>query len=124
MAFQAPTGSPAEVERRVDAYLAAQGFRVEDSLDGTARVVTATRMGEPAALADEAACALEAMRRPDISAANLTVRLHPSGDGVALDLTSSFTEVDTNLISGDLVRETCRSRGVLERGVRQAAQGG
>jgi hypothetical protein len=115
---------PALAARRVNAYLAAQGFSAEDSDQGGVRIVTATRMAEPRKLVGEAACSLEAMRRPDFSAANLTVRLTPGAGGLEVGVKSSFVEVNTNLISGSLVRETCRSRGVIEAGVRQAAQGG
>ena len=122
----APTvlADAAEVERRVHAYLGAQGFVAEDSREGAVRLVTATRMAEPRRLDDEAACTLQALRRPTFSAANLTVRLVPAPAGVEVGVQSSFAEVNTNLLSGSLVRESCRSRGVLERGVRQAAQGG
>ncbi len=119
---------PAEAARRVDAYLAAEGFSAEDSEQNGARVVVATRMAEPRRLEPEATCSLEAMRRPDFSAANLTVRLAPgagSGSGgLAVGVEASFVEVNTNLISGTLVREACKSRGVLEAGVRRAAFGG
>ncbi len=85
-------------------------------------------MAEPRRLEPEATCSLEAMRRPDFSAANLTVRLAPgagSGSGgLAVGVEASFVEVNTNLISGTLVREACKSRGVLEAGVRRAAFGG
>jgi hypothetical protein len=108
----------------VNTYLAAQGFSAEASADGDVQVLTATRMAEPRRLDAEAACSLEAMRRPDFSAANLTVRLAPGAGGVAVGVQSSFVEVNTNLISGSLVREACRSRGVLETGVRRAALGG
>jgi hypothetical protein len=116
---------PAAAARRVGAYLTAEGFEAEDSEQNGARVVTATRMAEPRRLEPEASCSLEAMRRPDFSAANLTVRLTPGGaGGLAVGVESSFVEVNTNLISGTLVREACKSRGVLEAGVRRAALGG
>jgi hypothetical protein len=115
---------PAAAARRVDAYLAAEGFSAEDSEQNGARVVVATRMAEPRRLEHEAACSLEAMRRPDFSAANLTVRLAPGAGGLAVGVESSFVEVNTNLISGTLVRQACKSRGVLEAGVRRAALGG
>jgi hypothetical protein len=121
----AGSADPAAAARRVGAYLAAEGFEAEDSEQNGARVVTATRMAEPRRLMPEATCSLEAMRRPDFSAANLTVRLTPGGaGGLAVGVESSFVEVNTNLISGTLVREACKSRGVLEAGVRRAALGG
>jgi hypothetical protein len=115
---------PAAAAHRVDAYLAAEGFSAEDSEQNGARVVVATRMAEPRRLEHEATCSLEAMRRPDFSAANLTVRLAPGANGLAVGVESSFVEVNTNLISGTLVRQACKSRGVLETGVRRAALGG
>jgi hypothetical protein len=119
-----PMTDPAVAARRVNAYLTAQGFSAEDSDQGEVRIVTATRMAEPRKLVGEAACSLEAMRRPDFSATNLTIRLTPGAAGLEVGVQSSFVEVNTNLVSGSLVRETCRSRGVIEAGVRQAAQGG
>ena len=81
-------------------------------------------MGAPAVLVGEAVCGLEAMRRPDISSTDLTVRLTPAPGGVQLETTARFVEVDTKLLSGTLARQTCRSRGVLEAAVRRAALGG
>jgi hypothetical protein len=115
---------PTDAARRVDAYLAAQGFLAEDSDQGSVRVVVATRMAEPRRLEHEAYCSLEAMRRPDFSATNLTVKLAPGATGLTVGVQSSFVEVNTNLISGTLVREACHSRGLLEAGVRRAALGG
>ena len=109
---------------RVTAYLDRAGFALEERADGGGQLVSATRMGAPAALSDEAVCGLEAMHRPDISSTDLTVRLTPAPGGVQLETTARFVEIDTKIIAGTLTRQTCRSRGVLEAAVRRAALGG
>jgi hypothetical protein len=103
---------------RVQALLAEDGFKVETRTEGAEDVIAATRMSTPEALRDEAACPLEAMRRPDFSATDLDVRLGPA---TGVRTVSRFVLVDTNLISGDLTRQTCRSNGALEAAVRRAA---
>ncbi len=109
---------------RVSAYLDHAGFALEQRPDGAGRLVSATRMGAPQVLAHEAVCGLEALHRPDISSTELSVRLTPAPGGVQVEAAARFVEVDTRLLSGDLARQTCRSRGVLESAVKQAALGG
>ena len=126
-AADASAASPVDLATaaaRIDAYLKAQDFTAEDRRDGAARVIVATRMAEPGRVDTDAACALQALARPDFSTTTLTVSLSPAPRGVAIAVQSSFAEVKTNLVSGALARESCRSRGVLERGVRRAALGG
>ena len=109
---------------RVAAYLDRAGFALEQRADSGGQLVSATRMGAPAALAGEAVCGLEAMHRPDISSTDLTVRLTPAPGGVQVETTARFVEIDTKIIAGTLARQTCRSQGVLEAAVRRAALGG
>jgi hypothetical protein len=113
-----PAEAPAGALARVQALLAEDGFKVETRTEGAEDVIAATRMSTPEALRDEAACPLEAMRRPDFSATDLDVRLGPA---TGVRTVSRFVLVDTNLISGDLTRQTCRSNGALEAAVRRAA---
>ncbi len=110
--------------QRVTAYLQQAGFALEQRPEGSGRLVSATRMGAPSRLAADAVCGLQALHRPDISSTDLTVRLLPAPGGVQVQASARFVEVDTRLLSGDLARQTCRSRGVLEAGVRQAVLGG
>lgn len=109
---------------RVSTYLGRLGFALEQRPDGPGRLLTATRMGQPSVLQPEAVCGLEAMRRPDISSTEVTVRLTPAPGGLQLETEASFVEIDTRLMAGTLARQTCRSRGVLEDAVRRAALGG
>ena len=109
---------------RVSAYLANAGFALEQRPEGLGRLVSATRMGAPRALQGDAVCGLEAMHRPDISSTELSVRLTPAPGGVQVETNARFVEIDTRLLSGTLTRQTCRSRGVIEAGVKRAALGG
>ena len=109
---------------RVSAYLAQAGFALEQRPEGAGLLVSATRMGAPQVLAAEAVCGLEALHRPDIASTELTVRLTPAPGGVQVEASARYVEVDTRLISGELARQTCRSRGVLEAAVRRAALAG
>ena len=109
---------------RVAAYLGRAGFALEQRSEGPGQLVSATRMGAPSALQGEAVCGLEALHRPDISSTDVTVQLTPTLGGVQMQTSARFVEVDTKLLSGALARQTCRSRGVLEDAVRQAALGG
>jgi hypothetical protein len=113
-----------QAQARVTAYLDRAGFALEARPEGGGALLSATRMGPPRALDGEAVCALEAMRRPTLSSTDLTVRLSPMPGGVQLQTNARFVEVDTKILSGDLARETCRSRGVLESAVQRAALGG
>lgn len=108
---------------RVLSLLKTDGFTIEATREGPAWRLTATRMAAPAALRLEAACALKAMHRPDFSASDLEVRLADGAAGGAAETTGRFVLVDTNLISGELTRQKCRSNGVLEAAVRRAAAG-
>lgn len=126
----APAPSPVlpvtldEAAGRVAAYLQANGFALEDRPDGPGRLLTGTRMGRPATLQGQAVCGLEAMHRPEVSSTDVDVRLQPApGGGVQVETAARFVEIDTRLIAGALSRQTCRSRGVLEAAVRQAARG-
>ena len=114
-----PPADPTGAADRVRALLTHDGFTVEDRRDGDAHILAATRMAAPDALGQEAVCALQAMRRPDFSASDLDVRLAPGSAAVS----GRFVLIDTNLISGDLTRQTCRSNGLLEAAVRRAAAG-
>lgn len=109
---------------RVSAYLNQAGFALEERPEGSSLLVSATRMGAPQVLAAEAVCGLEAMHRPDIASTELTVRLIPAPGGVQVEASARYVEVDTRLVSGELARQTCRSRGVLEAAVRRAALAG
>ena len=109
---------------RVSAYLNQAGFALEQRPDGAGLLVSATRMGAPQALASEAVCELEALHRPDIASSELTVLLTPAPGGVQVEASARFVEIDTRLLSGELARQTCRSRGVLEAAVRRAALAG
>ena len=109
---------------RVSAYLSRAGFALEQRPEGNGRLVSATRMGAPTELQGQAICGLQAMHRPDIASTNLSVHLISAPGGVQLQTHAQFVEVDTKLLSGDLARQTCRSQGVLESAVRQAARGG
>ncbi len=109
---------------RVSAYLSQAGFALEHRPEGTSLLISATRMGAPQILSAEAVCGLEALHRPDIASTELTVRLIPVPGGVQVEASARYVEVDTRLISGELARQTCRSRGVLEAAVRHAALAG
>ncbi len=109
---------------RVAAYLDHAGFALEQRPEGAGRLVSGTRMGPPQTLEAQAVCGLEALHRPDIASTELTVRLTPAPGGVQLEASARFVEVDTRLLSGELARQTCRSRGVLEAAVRRAALAG
>ncbi len=109
---------------RISGYLNSAGFALEQRPEGGGRLLSATRMGAPQALGAEAVCGLEALHRPDIASTELTVRLTPAPGGVQVETSTHFVEVDTRLLSGELARQTCRSRGVLEAAVRRAALAG
>jgi hypothetical protein len=113
-----------QAEARVTAFLDRSGFALETRPDAGGALITATRMGLPAMLDGQATCGLEAMRRPTVSSTDLLVRLTPAPGGVRLEASARFVEIDTKLLSGELARETCRSKGVLESAVQQAALGG
>ena len=118
-----PVTLAAAVER-VSGWLDHADFAVERRPEGMGELLVATRMGPPSALQADAVCTLEAMHRPDVSSTDLTVRLTPAPGGVQVQADARFVEIDTRLISGDLSRQTCRTRGRLEQAVTQAALGG
>ncbi len=116
-----------DARRRVTALLAAKGFQPEDVGGGPGdrdHILSATRMtvaGEPLA---EATCPLKALNRPQMYAATVNVRWAPLLAGVQVAVDARFEEVDKNLLSGDLTKVQCASRGRLEAEVRRAAIGG
>ena len=114
----------AEAVERVSGWLTRTGFAVEKRPEGSGELLAATRMGAPSALQGDAVCGLEAMHRPDISSTDLTVRVTPAPGGVQVQTQARFVEIDTRLLSGDLSRQICRSRGRLEQAVLRAALGG
>jgi hypothetical protein len=74
--------------------------------------------------AHEAVCGVHALSRPRMYAANVDVRLSPGVEGVEVGVEVRFEEMDQNLVSGELSKHACVSRGVLEAQVRRAATGG
>jgi hypothetical protein len=109
-------------ERRLGVLLTDAGFRAETTRRADALAIVAERMGT--APPDEAVCGLKALDRPQMYAATLDVSLQPSSGGVQIGVQARFVELDRNLVSGGLVKRSCRSLGVLEARVRRAALGG
>jgi hypothetical protein len=111
-----------EARRRVIALLSAEGFAPE--LDAQGEVISASRMATASEGAHDAVCGVRALSRPRMYAANVDVRLEPSAQGVEVGVDARFEEMDQNLVSGELSKHACVSRGVLEAQVRRAATGG
>ena len=116
--------SLADVRRRVDAFLASRGFRLETEVQGVSTSIAATRMTEGEVAYEDAVCGLKALHRPRILTTTLNLRLVPSAGGVELDVDARYLELDQGVVSGALSRRACRSRGVLEAQVRRAARAG
>lgn len=114
--------SPGEAQRRLDALLTTDGFSTEASGAAGARRIVAERMST--APSDDAVCTLRALNRPQMYATTVDVQLRPSSAGVEVGVQTRFEEVDRNLVSGELSKHVCRSRGVLEAAIRRAALGG
>jgi hypothetical protein len=111
-----------EARRRVIALLSAQGFMPEVDVGGEA--ISASRMATASEGAHDAVCGVRALSRPRMYAANVDIRLSPGAGGVAVGVDARFEEMDQNLVSGELSKHACVSRGVLEAQVRRAAAGG
>ncbi|MHB8286914.1 MAG: hypothetical protein ACYDD1_19865, partial [Caulobacteraceae bacterium] len=111
-----------EARRRVIALLSAEGFDPEPDSRGV--VISASRMATANDDAGEAVCGVRALSRPRMYAANVDVRLAPGAQGVEVGVDAHFEEMDQNLVSGELSKHACASRGVLEAQVRRAATGG
>jgi hypothetical protein len=109
-----------EARRRVVALLSAEGF----DPDARGDVISASRMATVNDDAGEAVCGVRALSRPRMYAANVDVHLAPVAQGVEVGVDAHFEEMDQNLVSGELSKHACASRGVLEAQVRRAATGG
>jgi hypothetical protein len=111
-----------EARRRVIALLSAEGFAPEPDVGG--ELISASRMVTVNEGSREAVCGVHALSHPCMYAANVDVRLTPGALGVEVGVDARFEEMDQNLISGELSKHACVSRGVLEAQVRRAATGG
>ncbi len=109
-----------EARRRVIALLSSEGF----DPDAHGDVISASRMATANDGAREAVCGVRALSRPRMYAANVDVHLAPGAQGVEVGVDARFEEMDQNLVSGELSKHPCASRGVLEALVRRAATGG
>jgi hypothetical protein len=111
-----------EARRRVIALLSTDGFAPEPDVGG--EVISASRMATVNEGSREAVCGVRALIHPRMYAANVDVRLARGVEGVEVGVDARFEEMDQNLISGELSKHACVSRGVLEAQVRRAATGG
>lgn len=112
---------PDQVWSRVMAYLQAQGFDIASADRAAGLISTEERLSGPEA-SDQANC-VGAFERPRLYMAQLSVSIAPAGGETRLGITSRFSAVRENGLHQSLDKADCKSRGVVERGLRTAAAG-
>jgi len=111
--------SPEEARRRVDAYLAAQGFESNDA-SKSPTAVSYVRFGDRNGFEALADCHGPAVGAPQLWLETVVVDLHPEASGVRMIATGQFQVILKGLVSGSPFKLACRSRGALEAQVRDA----
>lgn len=111
--------APDEARRRLDAYLAAQGFSPSDPARATSALsyVKLTDLGDFSTVAD---CQGATIGTPKLWIETLSVDLAPAGGGVRVAAVGQFQVLLVGLVSGRPYKITCKSRGVLEGRVPEA----
>jgi hypothetical protein len=116
---------PEEVWDRLSTYLTDRGFLLTPESD-RAKGVLATEplMDSAQPLGRLADCGSNPFESPRFHTTEVEARITPDGSGSRLSVTAAFVEVRESAIRGVLVKDECRSRGLLEGELLNLAAGG